>query len=453
MKFDKILIANRGEIAIRIIRAARELNLKTVAVYSEIDADALHTMLADEAVCIGPAPARESYLNVTRLISAAEITGAKAIHPGYGFLAENAEFAEICESCGITFIGPRPEHIRAMGDKIKAKQTMIEADVPGVPGSDRALETIREARKIAARIGYPVMLKAAAGGGGKGMRVARSDEELESGFRIAQAEAKAAFNDNRVYLEKFIEKPRHIEVQVLGDKFGSVVILGERECSIQRRHQKLIEESPSPGVDAARREELIATARQAMMKIGYQSAGTIEFLMDEQRNFYFMEMNTRIQVEHPVTEMITGVDIVKEQIKIAQGEPLSLAQESVTIRGSAIECRINAEDPQRNFVPMSGRINFFHMPQGIGVRFDTHIFAGYTIPPQYDSLIGKLICHGNTRTEAIARMKRALEEVVIEGLTTTIPFHLEVMENEKFIRGDLSTHFVDEMMSSRTEKK
>ncbi len=453
MKFDKILIANRGEIAIRIIRAARELNLKTVAVYSEIDAEALHTMLADEAVCIGPAPARESYLNITRLISAAEITGAKAIHPGYGFLAENAEFAEICESCGITFIGPRAEHIRAMGDKIKAKQTMIEAGVPGVPGSDRALETIREARKTAARIGYPVMLKAAAGGGGKGMRVARSDDELESGFRIAQAEAKAAFNDNRIYLEKFIEKPRHIEVQVLGDKFGSVVILGERECSIQRRHQKLIEESPSPGVDTARRDGLIATARQAMMKIGYQSAGTIEFLMDEQRNFYFMEMNTRIQVEHPVTEMITGVDIVKEQIKIAQGEPLSLAQESVTIRGSAIECRINAEDPQRNFVPMSGRINFFHMPQGIGVRFDTHIFAGYTIPPQYDSLIGKLICHGNTRTEAIARMKRALEEVVIEGLTTTIPFHREVMENEKFIRGDLSTHFVDEMMAGRTEKK
>jgi len=453
MKFDKILIANRGEIAIRVIRAAKELNLKTVAVYSDIDADALHTMLADEAVCIGAAPARDSYLNITRIISAAEITGAKAIHPGYGFLSENPEFAEICESCGITFIGPRAAHIRAMGDKIKAKQTMTESGVPGIPGSDRALETVKDARKIVTRIGYPVMLKAAAGGGGKGMRVARDDEELESGFRIAQAEAKAAFNDSRIYIEKFIEKPRHIEVQVLGDTQGSVVILGERECSIQRRHQKLIEESPSPVVDANLREHLITTAHRAMTKLGYQSAGTIEFLMDEQRNFYFMEMNTRIQVEHPVTEMVTGVDIVKEQIKIAQGEPLSFDQDSITFRGSAIECRINAEDPRRNFVPMSGKISFFHMPQGIGVRFDTHIFAGYTIPSQYDSLIGKLICHGNTRTEALARMKRALEEVVIEGLTTTIPFHLEVLENEKFIAGDISTHFVEELMAARSGKK
>ncbi len=453
MKFDKILIANRGEIAIRVIRAAKELNLKTVAVYSDIDADALHTMLADEAVCIGAAPARESYLNITRIISAAEITGAKAIHPGYGFLSENPEFAEICESCGITFIGPKAAHIRAMGDKIKAKQTMTDAGVPGVPGSDRALETVKDARKTLTRIGYPVMLKAAAGGGGKGMRVARDDEELESGFRIAQAEAKAAFNDSRIYMEKFIEKPRHIEVQVLGDTQGSVVILGERECSIQRRHQKLIEESPSPVVDPPLREKLIATARGAMMKLGYQSAGTIEFLMDERKNFYFMEMNTRVQVEHPVTEMVTGVDIVKEQIKIAQGEPLSIDQGSITFRGCAIECRINAEDPRRNFVPMSGKINFFHMPQGIGVRFDTHIFAGYTIPSQYDSLIGKLICHGNTRTEALARMKRALEEVVIEGLTTTIPFHLEVMDNAKFIAGDFSTHFVEDMMAARSDKK
>jgi len=446
MKFDKILIANRGEIAIRVIRAAKELNLKTVAVYSEIDSEALHTMLADEAVCIGPGPARESYLNISRIISAAEITGAKAIHPGYGFLSENPEFAEICESCGITFIGPKAEHIRAMGDKIKAKKTMADANVPGVPGSDSAIDSLKDIRKIVARIGYPVMLKAAAGGGGKGMRIARNEDELESGFRIAQAEAKAAFNDNRIYMEKLIEKPRHIEVQVLGDAFGSVVILGERECSIQRRHQKLIEESPSPIVDQLLREKLINTAYQAMQKIGYQSAGTIEFLMDENRNFYFMEMNTRIQVEHPVTEMVTGVDIVKEQIQIAQGEKLSFKQNDVIMRGHAIECRINAEDPDRNFVPMSGKITFFHMPQGIGVRFDTHIFAGYTIPPQYDSLIGKMICYGGSRSEAIARMKRALEEVVLEGLTTTVPFHLKVLNNDKFIRGDISTHFVEEMM-------
>jgi acetyl-CoA carboxylase biotin carboxylase subunit len=453
MKFDKILIANRGEIAIRVIRAAKELNLKTVAVYSQIDSEALHTMLADEAVCIGPAPARESYLNITRIISAAEITGAKAIHPGYGFLSENPEFAEICESCGITFIGPKAEHIRAMGDKIKAKQTMTEAGVSGVPGSDSAIDSIKETRKFAVRIGYPVMLKAAAGGGGKGMRIARNEEELESGFRLAQAEAKAAFNDNRIYMERYIEKPRHIEVQVLGDAYGSVVILGERECSIQRRHQKLIEESPSPGVDQAMREKLINTASQAMKKIGYQSAGTIEFLMDEKKNFYFMEMNTRVQVEHPVTEMVTGVDIVKEQIQIAQGEKLSIKQSDIIVRGNAIECRINAEDPERNFVPMSGKINFFHMPQGIGVRFDTHIFAGYTIPSQYDSLIGKLICYGGSRTEAIARMKRALEEVVLDGLTTTVPFHIRVMNNDKFIRGDISTHFVEDMMAGHTPPK
>jgi len=453
MKFDKILIANRGEIAIRVIRAAKELNLKTVAIYSQIDSEALHTMLADEAVCIGPAPARESYLNISRIISAAEITGAKAIHPGYGFLSENPEFAEICESCGITFIGPKAEHIRAMGDKIKAKKTMADAGVPGIPGSDSAIDSLKDIRKIVARVGYPVMLKAAAGGGGKGMRIARNEDELESGFRLAQAEAKAAFNDNRIYIEKFIEKPRHIEVQVLGDAFGSVVILGERECSIQRRHQKLIEESPSPIVDPPMREKLINTAFHAIQKIGYQSAGTIEFLMDEKRNFYFMEMNTRIQVEHPVTEMVTGVDIVKEQIQIAQGEKLSIKQNDICIRGNAIECRINAEDPDRNFVPMSGKITFFHMPQGIGVRFDTHIFAGYTIPAQYDSLIGKLICYGGSRTEAIARMKRALEEVVLEGLTTTVPFHLKVLNNDKFIRGDISTHFVEEMMVGQTPAK
>lgn len=445
MKIDKILIANRGEIAIRIIRAAKELKLKTVAVYSEIDVEALHTRLADEAVCIGPAPARESYLNITRIISAAEITGAKAIHPGYGFLAENPEFAEICESCGIIFIGPKPDHIRAMGDKIKAKNTVAEIGVLGIPGSNGTVESIKEVKKVITKIGYPAMLKAAAGGGGKGMRIARNEEELESGFRIAQAEAKASFGDNRIYVEKFIEKPRHIEIQILGDSFGNVLALGERECSIQRRHQKLIEESPSPGVDENLRKKLIAAAVRATKNIGYQSAGTIEFLMDEDKNFYFMEMNTRIQVEHPVTEMVTGVDILKEQIRIALGEKLSITQTDVFLRGSAIECRINAEDPEHNFVPMPGKITFFHMPQGIGVRFDTHIFAGYTIPAQYDSLIGKLICHGNTREEAIARMKRALEEVVVEGIPTTIPFHLRVMNQEKFVAGDISTRFIEEM--------
>ncbi|UCG30584.1 MAG: acetyl-CoA carboxylase biotin carboxylase subunit [candidate division WOR-3 bacterium] len=445
MKFEKILVANRGEIALRIIRAAHELNLRTVAVYSEIDSESLHARLADEAVCIGPPPSRESYLNITRIISAAEITGAKAIHPGYGFLAENPEFAEICESCGITFIGPKPDHIRAMGDKIKAKVTMEKAGLSGIPGSRGSIENVKDARKLCRSIGYPVILKAAAGGGGKGMRIARDDEELDAGFRIAQAEAKAAFGDNRVYLEKFIQKPRHIEVQILGDNYEKVVALGERECSIQRRHQKLIEESPSPIVDAELRKKLQVSAVKATQSIGYRSAGTIEFLMDQQKNYYFMEMNTRIQVEHPVTEMVTGVDIVKEQIKIARGEEIAFNQQDIELRGHAIECRINAEDPDRNFVPVPGKIGFFHMPQGIGVRFDTHIYAGHTIPSHYDSLIGKLICHGSSRDEAIARMKRALEEIVIEGIKTTIPFHHKIMNHPKYLSGDISTNFIEEM--------
>lgn len=445
MKFEKILIANRGEIALRIIRAAKELNLRTVAVYSEVDSEALHSRLADEAVCIGPSPSKDSYLNITRIISAAEITGAKAIHPGYGFLAENPEFAEICESCGITFIGPRPEHIRLMGDKIKAKQTMAEKGIHGIPGSNDIVELITEAKKTAKEIGYPVILKAAAGGGGKGMRIVRNEEELESGFLIAQAEAKAAFGNSRLYIEKFISKPRHIEVQILADNFGKVLALGERECSIQRRHQKLIEESPSPVVDKNMRKKLMNTAINAAKTINYQSAGTIEFLMDENKKFYFMEMNTRIQVEHPVTEMVTDIDIVKEQIKIASGEKLTVKQKDVSFNGNAIECRINAEDPDHNFVPRPGKINFFHMPQGLGVRFETHIFAGYIIPRYYDSLIGKLICKGNSREEAIARMRRALEEIVIEGIPTTIPFHIKIMNNKKFIKGDISTNFIDEM--------
>ncbi len=445
MKFEKILIANRGEIALRIIRAAKELNLKTVAVYSDVDSDALHTRLADEAVCIGPGPSRESYLNIKAIISAAEITGAKAIHPGYGFLAENAEFAEICESCGITFIGPKPEHIRLMGDKIKAKATMAEVGIGGIPGSIGVIESVKDAKKIISEIAYPVIIKAAAGGGGKGMRIVNDDGELESGFLIAQAEAKAAFGDNRIYLEKYIKKPRHIEVQILGDNFGTVLALGERECSIQRRHQKLVEESPSPAVDKKLRAELMATAIKATKHINYQSAGTIEFLMSEDNKFYFMEMNTRIQVEHPVTEMVTDIDLLKEQLKIALNEKTTISQKDITIRGHAIECRINAEDPNHNFAPRPGKITFFHMPQGLGVRFDTHIFAGYTIPSHYDSLIGKLICRGNSRTEAIARMRRALEEIVIEGIPTTIPFHLKIMANEKFIAGDISTHFIEEM--------
>jgi acetyl-CoA carboxylase biotin carboxylase subunit len=445
MKFEKILIANRGEIALRIIRAAKELNLKTVAVYSEIDSEALHARLADEAVCIGPAPSKESYLNVTRIISAAEVTGAKAIHPGYGFLAENPEFAEICESCGITFIGPKPEHIRLMGDKVKAKKTMADEGIHGIPGSHGVIELVRDAKKIIKDIGYPVMLKAAAGGGGKGMRIVRTDEELESAFRLAQAEARAAFGDSRLYIEKFIAKPRHIEVQILGDAFGKVVALGERECSIQRRHQKLLEESPSPAVDKKVRKKLMKTAIKAAQGIKYQSAGTIEFLMDERKDFYFMEMNTRIQVEHPVTEMVTGIDIVKEQINIALGEKMTLEQRDIVLKGHAIECRINAEDSDHNFVPRPGTIRFFHMPQGLDVRFDTHIFAGYTIPRQYDSLIGKLICHGNSREEAIARMKRCLEEMVIEGIPTTIPFHKKIVNNKKFMNGEISTHFIEEM--------
>jgi acetyl-CoA carboxylase biotin carboxylase subunit len=445
MKFKKILIANRGEIAIRIIRAAKELNLKTVAVYSEVDSEALHTRLADEAVCIGPSPSKDSYLNITRIISAAEVTGAKAIHPAYGFLAENPEFAEICESCGLAFVGPKPEHIRTMGDKIKAKKTMATAGLQGIPGSDGVIESYNEAQQIVKEIGYPVMLKASAGGGGKGMRIASNEGELESGYRITQAEAKAAFGDSRIYVEKLITKPRHIEVQILGDGFGNVVALGERECSIQRRHQKLIEESPSPAVDKKLRNKLLEAAIKAAKSINYQSAGTIEFLMDEKKNFYFMEMNTRIQVEHPVTEMVTGVDLLKEQIKIALDEKLPIHQNDISLRGNAVECRINAEDPDRNFVPNPGRITFFHMPQGLGVRFDTHIFAGYRIPSQYDSLIGKLICHGNSREEAIIRMKCALEEIVIEGISTTIPFHVKIMNNEKFKTGNITTNFIEEM--------
>ncbi len=451
--FKKILIANRGEIALRIIRAAKELGIKTVAVYSEIDSVSLPTRFADESVCIGPPPARESYLNIPRIISAAEVTGADAIHPGYGFLAENAEFAEICASCKITFIGPTPEQIRAMGDKVLAKRTMEQAGVPVIPGSEGEITTLKEAKDFVHNIGLPVILKAAAGGGGKGMRIVRSIDELDAGFRLAQAEARAAFNDERIYIEKFIENPRHIEVQIIGDRHGNIVHLGERECSIQRRHQKLIEETPSPIVDDDLRKKLGEAAVAGARSIGYSSVGTIEFLLDMDRNFYFMEMNTRVQVEHPVTEAVSGVDIVKEQIKIAAGERIGFKQKDINLNGHAIECRINAEDPERDFVPTPGLINFLHLPGGPGIRVDTHVYAGYKIPPFYDSIIAKIISYDKTRIDTIRRLRRALEEIYIDGIKTTVPFHLLVLKDEDFIEGRFSTSFVDELIKKGLLKK
>ncbi len=443
--FKKILIANRGEIAIRIIRAAKELGVKTVAVYSEADSDSLHTRFADESVCIGASPARDSYLNIPRIISAAEVTGAEAIHPGYGFLAENAEFAEICESCNIIFIGPKPEQIKTMGDKVLAKKTMEKAGVPIVPGSKDEISSLKEARVIADGLAFPVILKAAAGGGGKGMRIIYSAEELESGFRLAQAEARAAFGDERIYIEKYIENPRHIEIQIIGDNHNNIIYLGERECSIQRRHQKLIEETPSPAVDEKLRKRLGEAAVAGAKEINYSSAGTIEFLLDRTESFYFMEMNTRIQVEHPVTEMVSGVDIVKEQIRVADGEKLGFKQNDIRMAGHAIECRINAEDPERDFVPTPGRINFLHLPGGPGIRVDTHVYAGYKIPSYYDSIIAKIIGYDKTRSDTIKRVRRALEEIYIDGIATTVNFHLMVMQNKDFIEGRFSTSFVDEI--------
>ncbi len=447
--FKKILIANRGEIALRIIRACRELGIKTVAVHSPVDTESLHSRFADESICIGSNPSAESYLKISSIISAAEITGADAIHPGYGFLAENPEFAEVCESCGITFIGPKSEMIRAMGDKASAKKTMKHAGLPVIPGSEGELDTLKDAKKLTGDIGYPVMLKAAAGGGGKGMRIAHDEKELETGFRMAKAEAKAAFGDNRLYLEKYIERPRHIEVQLLGDQHGKVIHLAERECSIQRRHQKLIEESPSPVVNETLRNRLCAMAVKGAQAIGYESAGTMEFLLDQSGNFYFMEMNTRIQVEHPVTEMVTNEDIVKSQILIASGERMSIKGDFTKFSTHAIECRINAEDPERNFMPTPGKITELYLPGGPGIRIDTHIYAGYSIPPFYDSLIAKFIAAGQTRDEAINRMQRALEESYIEGIKTTIPFHLLIIQSEKFRKGELSTSFIAEFFQEK----
>ncbi|MEP7270228.1 MAG: acetyl-CoA carboxylase biotin carboxylase subunit [Acidobacteriota bacterium] len=440
--FKKILIANRGEIACRIIWACKELDIRTVAVHSEADRDALHVRYADEAVCIGPAPSALSYLNIPQIISAAEITNVDAIHPGYGFLSENPYFAEVCEACNVTFIGPSPQVIRLMGDKATARRTMQAAGVPITPGSEGTVDDEETALSEASRIGYPVLIKATAGGGGRGMRVAHNATELLTAYHTARAEAEAAFKNSGVYLERYIESPRHIEIQVLGDSFGNIIHLGERECSIQRRHQKLIEESPSPAVSWELRQEMGNIAVKACQEVGYSNAGTMEFLLDERGNFYFMEMNTRIQVEHPVTEMVTVSDLVAAQIRIAAGEPLNLSKEELIFVGHAMECRINAEDPE-TFTPSAGRITTLNLPSGPGVRVDTAIYSGYFIPPYYDSLIAKLVVHARTRERAIARMKRALDAMVVEGIKTTIPLHQKILNERDFVEGNLSTRFMD----------
>jgi len=439
--FEKVLIANRGEIALRIVRACHELGIQTVAVYSEADRESLHVRFADEDVCIGPAPAKDSYLNIPRIIAAAEITGAEAIHPGYGFLAENAEFAEICGRSGLTFIGPTPDQIRAMGDKATARKKMKAAGVPTVPGSADIIDDPDEAARVAAEIGYPIMIKASAGGGGKGMRIAASEADFLRAFATARTEAGAAFGNPGVYLERCFLRPRHVEIQVFGDRHGRVMHFGERECSIQRRHQKLVEEAPSPALTPALRAEMGAAAVAAAKAIDYVGAGTVEFLFGQDRSFYFMEMNTRIQVEHPVTEVTTGIDLLKEQIRVAAGEPLS-APDDVPHRVHAIEFRVNAEDPDRDFRPSPGTIHTFHPPGGPGVRLDTHVYAGYTVPRHYDSLLAKLIVSGNTREEAIVRARHVLDQFIIEGIPTTLPFLRRIVDDAAFVRGELDTGFV-----------
>jgi acetyl-CoA carboxylase, biotin carboxylase subunit len=439
--FKKILIANRGEIALRIIRTCKEMGIKTVAVYSTADRESLHVRFADEAVCIGPPSSKESYLNVARLMAAVEITNADAIHPGYGFLSENADFAEICGEYGVKFIGPTPTHIRKMGDKITAKETMIAAGVPVVPGSGGLLESIEQGKQIAAEIGYPVILKATAGGGGKGMRIVWKDSEFENAWNTARMEAKASFSNDGIYCEKFVEEPRHIEFQIAGDQFGTVCHLSERDCSIQRRHQKLVEESPSPFMTDELRERMGEAAILAGKCINYEGVGTVEFLVDKHRNFYFMEMNTRIQVEHPVTEEVIDFDLIKEQIKIAAGIPIS--GKNYIPKLHAMECRINAEDPFNDFRPSPGKITSFHTPKGHGVRVDTHAYAGYTIPPYYDSMIAKLIVRAQTREECITKMERALDEFIVEGAKTTVPFHQRLMKNEDFRKGNFTTNFLN----------
>lgn len=445
--FKKILIANRGEIALRIIRSCKELGIKTVAVYSMADRDSLHVTFADEAVCVGPAQSKESYLKIPNIISAALITGADAIHPGYGFLSENANFSEICQESKIKFIGPSPEMINGMGNKAFAKETMKRNGVPVIPGSDGVIEDVNQARAFSNEIGYPVIIKATAGGGGKGMRIVWEEKEFENAFQMARAEAEASFSNPDVYIEKYLENPRHIEMQILGDSFGNVYHYGERDCSVQRRHQKLIEESPSPAIDEDLRKKMGIAAVLGAKSVNYEGAGTIEFLVDAHKNFYFMEMNTRIQVEHPVTEMVYDVDLVRQQILVAAGENIeTLPREPI---GHSIEFRINAEDPEHNFRPSPGRIESLHYPGGFGVRIDSHIYQSYQVPPYYDSLLAKLIVWGKTRSHAIARGKRALEEFTIEGVKTTIPFHLSVLEDERFISGKFDTSFIDNFLTKK----
>ncbi len=444
--FKKLLIANRGEIALRIIRTCKELGIATVAVYSEADKDSLHVIFADEAVCIGPANSKESYLKVSNIMSAAQITGADAIHPGYGFLAENADFSEICSEANIKFIGPSPDMINRMGDKALAKETMKKVGVPVVPGSDGAINSIEEAKIIANKIGYPVILKASAGGGGKGMRIVWKEEEIEKAYQTASAEADAAFGNPELYLEKFIESPRHVEIQIMGDQFGNVYQYGERDCTVQRRHQKLIEESPSPVISPEVRAKMAEAAVLGAKSVNYEGAGTVEFLVDKYLNFYFIEMNTRIQVEHPVTEMVNNIDLIKQQIMVAAGEKIAPPPEK--LNGHSIEFRINAEDVEHGFRPSPGRLNYLHFPGGFGIRVDSHVYNDYVIPPFYDSLIAKLIVWGTDRAHAIERAKRALEEFTVEGIKTTIPFHQKVLENEHFIKGDYDTNSIDKLFSA-----
>lgn len=450
--FSKILIANRGEIALRIIRACKELHIKTVAVYSKADRDSLHVRFADEAVCIGDSPSKDSYLNIPAVISAAEITDVEAIHPGYGFLAENAHFAEICESCNITFIGPTPQTIRSMGDKVAARETMRKIGVPITPGGNNVIKSKDEALRIAKKIRYPVIIKAAAGGGGRGMRVCHNDVSLVSSFTMAQNEAEAAFGRADVYIEKYIDNPRHIEFQILADNYGHIIHLGERDCSIQRRHQKLLEESPSPALNEKLRKKMGEMAVKGARAVNYRGAGTIEFLLDSTGSFYFMEMNTRVQVEHPVTEMVTGIDIVKEQILVAMGEKLKVKQENVVIKGASIECRINAEDPENNFLPSPGKIETLNLPGGPGVRVDTHIYPGYVIGPFYDSMVAKLIVHGKSREEAISIMLRALDEFYVSPIKTTIALHKEILNHPNFIKGTVSTSFLEKLKKNEKQE-
>lgn len=445
--FKKVLIANRGEIALRIIRACREMGIASVAIHSTADANSMAVRLADESVCIGPPAAKDSYLNIPSILTAAAVTGADAIHPGYGFLSENVMFARMIEEHGFTFIGPKPEHIEKMGDKVMAKKTVMELGLPVVPGSDGAVTSVEEGIAFCRKAGFPVIIKAASGGGGKGMKVVRSEDEFKELYSTARSEAKANFGDDTVYIEKYLEKPRHVEIQVFGDKHGNAIHLGERDCSIQRRHQKLVEESPCPVLSDAKRNEIGSLAADVIRKMGYVGAGTIEFLFEDDK-FYFMEMNTRIQVEHPVTEMITGIDLIAEQIRVAAGEPLSLKKDNIRFRGHAIEVRINAEDPD-TFMPSPGKITQFHAPGGLGVRFDSAIYGGYSIPPYYDSMIGKLIVHGRTREEAIRRMRRAIVETVVEGVKTTLPLHHWIFQQPEFLDGSYNIHWLEKKLKER----